>query len=154
MIAVARVILRENVARTRWSVATPLSTGYAGSQCAQVPAPATVLIVALLHFTIASVDNQPKRSFEPFWIAFGIDTIVALIFIYFFFVGLADGSIDSFNIVLWLVILLVLAGVLAGSLSLRAAARTGLATVLVTVLAVPSVLIGLFFLALLFAPAH
>ena len=113
------------------------------------------MIAALLHFTIASVADQPtKRSFEPFWIPWGIDAIVALIFIYFFFVGIADGSVDSFNIVLWLVILLVLGGVLAGSLALRATARTGLAIVLVTILAVPSILIGLFFLALLFTPAH
>jgi len=102
-----------------------------------------------------SVADQPnKRWFEFFWIPWGIDAIVALIFLYFFVVGLADGSVDSFNIILWLMILLVLTGVLSGSFALRASARTGLATALVTVVAVPSVLIGLFFVALLFAPAH
>jgi hypothetical protein len=102
----------------------------------------------------AVADQPNKRWFEFFWIPWGIDAIVALIFIYFFFVGLADGSVDSFNISLWLMILLGLAGVLAGSFALRASARTGLATALVTVVAVPSILIGLLFLALLFAPAH
>ena len=102
-----------------------------------------------------SVTGQLKlRGFALFWIPWGIDLIVALIFAYFFFVGLADGSVDSFNIVLWIVILLVLAGVLAGGLALRAYARTGLATIVMTVFAIPSVLIGLLFLALLFAPAH
>ena len=95
-----------------------------------------------------------RRWFEFFWIPWGIDVIVALIFVYFFFVGLADGSIDSFNIVLWLMILLGLAGLLGGSLALRASAHTAVALALVTVVAVPSVLIGLLFLALLFAPAH
>ena len=99
-------------------------------------------------------DQPNNRWFEFFWIPWSIDAIVALIFIYFFFVGLADGSVDSFNIILWLMILLALAGVLVGSLALRASARTGVATALVIVVAVPSVLIGLFFLALLFAPAH
>ena len=95
-----------------------------------------------------------KRRFEIFWIPWGIDIVVALIFVYFFFVGLGDGSVSSFNIVLWLVILVGLAVLLGGSLVLRAASRTGLATALVTALAVPSVLIGLLFLALLFAPMH
>jgi hypothetical protein len=100
------------------------------------------------------VDQLKPSWFAPFWISWGIDVVVAVIFVYFFFVGLADGSVDSFNIVLWIVILFVLTGVLAGSLALRASERTGLATVLVTVLAVPSALIGLLFLALLFTPAH
>jgi uncharacterized membrane protein len=102
----------------------------------------------------AVAEQSEKRRFEIFWIPWGIDVIVALIFVYFFFVGLGDGSVSSFNIVLWLMILVGLAIVLGGSLALRAAARTRLATALVTALAVPSVLIGLLFLALLFAPMH
>ena len=89
-----------------------------------------------------------------FWLPWGIDVVVALIFGYFFFVGLGDGSVDSFNIVLWLVILFVSAAVVGGSLALRASGRMVLAVTLVTIVAVPSVLIGLLFLALLFAPAH
>jgi hypothetical protein len=100
------------------------------------------------------VAESEKRRFEIFWIPWGIDVIVALIFVYFFFVGIGDGSVSAFNIVLWLVILVGLAIVLGGSLALRASARTGLATALVTALAIPSVLIGLLFLALLFAPMH
>jgi hypothetical protein len=89
-----------------------------------------------------------------FWLPWGIDVIVALIFVYFFFVGLGDGSVDSFNIVLWLVILCVSAAVVGGSLALRASGRAVLAISLVTIVAVPSVLIGLLFLALLATPAH
>lgn len=103
----------------------------------------------------ASATREPeKRRVAIFWIPWSIDAIVAAIFVYFFFVGIADGSVSSFNIVLWLAILIGLASVLAGSLALRAAARPGLATALVTALAIPSVLIGLLFLALLFAPMH
>ena len=89
-----------------------------------------------------------------FWLPWGVDVVVALIFVYFFFVGLGDGSVSSFNIVLWLLILCVSAAVVGGSLALRASGRTVLAIALVTIIAVPSVLIGLFFLALLATPAH
>lgn len=89
-----------------------------------------------------------------FWIPWGIDLVVALIAIGFFFVGLADGSVSSFNIGLWMLILAVIAAVVGGSLALRAAGRTGLAMGLATLFAVPSVLIGLFFLVLIAVPAR
>ena len=89
-----------------------------------------------------------------FWIPWGVDFVVALIFVYFFFIGLADGSVRSFNIGVWLVILFGLAGVVGGSLILRATARIRPATLLVSILAVPSVLIGLVYLVLLNVPAR
>ena len=89
-----------------------------------------------------------------FWIPWSIDLVVALIAVYFFFIGLADGSVSSFNMGLWLAILCVLGGVIVGSLALRAAARTRAATALVVALAVPSALIGLFLLVLLVAPVR
>ena len=83
-----------------------------------------------------------------FWILWGIDAVVALVFVYFFVIGLADGSVSSFNMALWLGILSTLGGVLWGSHALRRAGRTRIATALLTILAVPGVLAGLFFLAL------
>ena len=88
-----------------------------------------------------------------FWLPWGILVVIALIFVYFFLVGLGDGSVNSLNIVLWLVILVGWAVVVGGSLALRASGRTVLAVALVTIVAVPSLLIGLL-LWLLFAPAH
>ena len=89
-----------------------------------------------------------------FWIPWGIDVVVALVFVYFFFVGLEDGSVSSFNMGLWLVILCALGAVVGGSLSLRAAGRTRLATALVTILAIPGALIGALYLVLLAVPAR
>jgi hypothetical protein len=86
-----------------------------------------------------------------FWIPWGIDAAIAAVAVYFFFVGLADGSVSSFNMGLWLAILLGLGGILGGSVWLKAAGRRGLAMVLLLVLAVPGLLCGLFFLALLIA---
>ena len=54
-----------------------------------------------------------------FWIFWGIDTIVALVLLYLFFIGLSDGSVSSFNIGLWFLLLLVSIGLLGGSFYLK-----------------------------------
>ncbi len=84
-----------------------------------------------------------------FKIAWAIDALVAAIFFGFFLIGIADGSVSSFNIALWLVTLLALSGVLIGSRALRAAGRTGMATALAMLIAIPGALAGIFFLALI-----
>jgi hypothetical protein len=99
-------------------------------------------------------DQARPRTPTTFWIAWSIDLIAALILVYFFFVGLADGSVSSFNMALWLLLLGVAAVVVGGSLALRAASRVGLATMLVMVAAVPCTLLGLFFLVLITVPAR
>jgi hypothetical protein len=81
-----------------------------------------------------------------FWVFWGIDAIVALIALYFFFIGLADGSVSSFNIAIWLVLLVVLAAVLFGTLALKSAGNLNLAKVLAGLLAVPALLVLLFFI--------
>jgi hypothetical protein len=54
-----------------------------------------------------------SRWFRILW---GFDALIAAIFLFFFFWGLADGTVSAFNIVLWLGILAGLAAVLGGSL--------------------------------------
>lgn len=82
-----------------------------------------------------------------FRILLGIDIAAAAIVGYFFLVGLTDGSISSFNIELWLGLLLGLAAVFAAGLALRRAGRPILASLALAVLAVPTLLYGLFMLA-------
>ncbi len=84
-----------------------------------------------------------------FKILWGIDAVTALIFIVFFIIGIGDGTVSSFNIMLWLLILSILAAVLIGSLWLQKAGRPRFANALAIALAVPSVLTGLFFLLLI-----
>ena len=84
-----------------------------------------------------------------FWFLWGVDALTALIAVYFFFVGLADGTVSSFNIGIWTVLLLALGGVVLGSLALRAAGREAWARALVVALAVPAFGVGLFFAVLL-----
>ncbi len=86
-----------------------------------------------------------------FRLLWGFDALIAVVFLYFFFVGLADGSVSSFNIRLWLITLLGLAAILGGGLYFRAAGRSGLATAILLVLAIPGVLYALFLLFILIA---
>ncbi len=84
-----------------------------------------------------------------FWVAWAIDALASAIAIIFFFIGLADGSVSSFNIDIWIAIFAALTVVLAGSLWLKSIGRQGLGTLLLLILAVPSALSAL--LLLLFA---
>jgi uncharacterized membrane protein YoaK (UPF0700 family) len=79
----------------------------------------------------------------------GFDAIASLVILYFFVAGLADGSVSSFNMGLWLGIVLVVCGVMVGSLALRSSGRTRLAVAVLLVLALPALLFVLFFGALL-----
>lgn len=84
-----------------------------------------------------------------FWISWGIGALVSAACVYFFAIGLADGSVSSFNGGLWFVMLATCAGVMGGSYMLKARGRTGLALLLSLVLSVPGLLFGLFMLIIL-----
>jgi hypothetical protein len=77
------------------------------------------------------------------WILWAIDIMVALVFFAFFFIGIADGSVSSFNIVLWLGVLGALTALVLGVHALAGKGRMVLATVLAAVPAVPAVLYAL-----------
>jgi hypothetical protein len=81
-----------------------------------------------------------------FWALFSIDGAIALIVLFFFFAGLGDGSVSSFNIVLWLVILGSLAAILGGGLLLKSKGHLHLARIVLLIPAVPGLLFGLFIL--------
>jgi hypothetical protein len=86
-----------------------------------------------------------------FWVPWAIDAVVAAVVLAFFFWGLADGTVSSFNAGIWTVLLAAVSAVVGGSLWLKSTGRRGLAIVLALVLAVPGALMGLFFLALVVA---
>jgi len=77
------------------------------------------------------------------------DALIAAVFLYFFFIGLADGSVSSFNMGLWLFTLAALAAVLAGSHALKASAHPKAAVSLLLVLAIPGAIGVLFMLVVL-----
>jgi hypothetical protein len=82
-------------------------------------------------------------------ILLAIDIAVAMVILYFFFIGLADGTVSSFNAGLWLTILVALAAILGGGAALNASGRRGAAIAVLLILAIPGFLYGLFVLALI-----
>jgi hypothetical protein len=81
-----------------------------------------------------------------FRIVWGVAILVALIGAAFFFIGLADGSVSSFNIVLWMAVLVGLAAVVFGSRALSKKGHLVAASVLAALLALPGLLYALFLL--------
>jgi hypothetical protein len=80
-----------------------------------------------------------------------IDAAAAAVILYFFVIGLADGSVSSFNGALWAAILAGVAAILGGGTLLNANGKRALAAVLLLVLAIPATLFGLFALAMIVA---
>ena len=81
-----------------------------------------------------------------FWILWGFDALIALVVLYFFFIGLVDGSVSSFNAGIWALLLAGLALILLGSLGLKAIGYLQWAKVLLSILAIPGLLYLLFIL--------
>ena len=84
-----------------------------------------------------------------FKILWGIDVLITLVVLYFFLLGLADGSVSAFNAGLWFAILVGLGMIMAGSLWLRSSGRPRSAMALLFALAVPGLLAGAFLLIVL-----
>ena len=100
--------------------------------------------MALLIKWIIFLFNPTLMHF--FWILWGFDALISLVILYFFFVGLADGTVSSFNIRIWLLLLGAVAVIMLGSLWLRAHHYLGL-------LAIPGLMYVLYMLMiLLFKP--
>ena len=79
-----------------------------------------------------------------FKIFFSIDALICAIFIIFFFVGLADGSVSSFNIEIWVIILIVLAVIISGGLWIKNLGYPAAGIIILLVLAVPGLLYVVF----------
>ncbi len=84
-----------------------------------------------------------------FWFPWSVAALVAAVVLYFFVAGVADGSVSSSNILLWMGILAVVTAVIGGSLWLRFAGRPVLGMLLTLVLAGPGLLAALFMLVVL-----
>ncbi len=80
-----------------------------------------------------------------FWILWIFNALIALVPLYFFFIGLGDGSITSRNIGYWFLILLIVAVVIGGSLLLKANNQMGPAKSLLVIAAIPGILTVLYF---------
>jgi hypothetical protein len=86
-----------------------------------------------------------------FWLVWAWDSAISLVILYFFSAGLVDGSVSSFNVLLWIGILFVLSVVMLGSFAMKLKGWTLPALVLALLLALPGFLLALFFLVLIVA---
>jgi hypothetical protein len=84
-----------------------------------------------------------------FGILCGIDALISVAMLVFFFWGLADGTVSAFNIGLWLAVLGGIAAMFGGGIALRAYGQRILAGLLLAILAAPGLLYGLFLLLIL-----
>ena len=84
-----------------------------------------------------------------FWILWVFVATMSLVPVYFFFIGLKDGSVTTRNIILWLFILLMIAAILYGSCWLKNHDRLGMAKGLLLLGAVPGLLVILYLLVVL-----
>ena len=89
------------------------------------------------------------RTGRAFWILWGFDAAIAAVVVFFFLWGLADGTVSSFNIVLWLGMLAAVGTVVGGSLALQRSGRARAAFPLLMLLAFPGLAFVVFFLALI-----
>jgi hypothetical protein len=80
-----------------------------------------------------------------------VNAVVAVIVLGFFFSGLSDGSVSSYNMLLWLGVLCALALVVGGSLFLRRSGKVKAGLVVNLLLVVPALIFGLFFFVLILA---
>jgi hypothetical protein len=74
----------------------------------------------------------------------GIDVLAALVVVYFFVIGLNDGSVSSFNGELWAGLIAAVAAVVGGGWALSAKGHRGAAVAVLLILAVPAVAYALF----------
>lgn len=79
-------------------------------------------------------------------ITFALAALVAAIAVAFFVIGLADGSVSSFNMVLWFGLLAFVGAVLAAGTWLRSRGRNKSAIAVLSLLALPGLLYALFIL--------
>lgn len=81
-----------------------------------------------------------------FWLLWSLNVLILLVALYFFFVGLVDGSVSSFNATLWIGVLAGIIGIVVGSWLLKSFGNIKGANILLSVLAIPATL---FFLVII-----
>ena len=67
-------------------------------------------------------------------------SLALLVALYFFGIGLADGTVSSFNIVMWLALLGGLSGIVGGGWLLNTRGHRGAAMMVLAIVGVPAIL--------------
>ena len=97
--------------------------------------------------------SRAQRGSLFFRLLWAFDFLVAAVVSVFFVWGLVDGTVSSFNIVLWLGLLALVGGVVVGGRALQRAGHSAVALLLLLVLAIPGLGFTLFLvMALILQP--
>lgn len=94
-------------------------------------------------------DASPGKRHLVYKALFACAVLTSAVTVVFFFVGLGDGSVSSFNLGLWLVLLGISGLSLWAGHALHAREKHVLALVALAVTAVPGILAALFILLIL-----
>lgn len=86
---------------------------------------------------------------KTFWTLWVFNALMALIPIWFFFVGIGDGTVGSENIGIWVILLVVVLGILGGSFQLMRTNHLKAARIILIISAIPCLLAILFFLVVM-----
>jgi hypothetical protein len=86
-----------------------------------------------------------------FWMIWAFDALILLVFLYFFLIGLLDGTVSTRNLGMWLLILGFLVALLAGTWALQQRGHTLAALLISLIPAIPGLLYLLFILYALIA---
>lgn len=86
-----------------------------------------------------------------FWMLWAIDAIATAVILYFFVIGLGDGSISGTNASIWALLVLIPIGLLIGSYILKMRDNITAAKWVLSILFIPALLYFLFSLFIIIA---
>jgi hypothetical protein len=75
-----------------------------------------------------------------FWILWIFNALMALIPVFFFFIGLGDGSVNGENMGLWMIILTVIGLIIGGTYWLKTRNQLAAAKVILIIASIPSLI--------------
>lgn len=85
-----------------------------------------------------------------FWILWIFNALMSLVPIYFFFLGLSDGTVSADNMGIWMILLAVVGLILGGTYWLKTKNQVTAAKVVLVIAAIPSVLAIIFMAVAIF----
>ncbi len=89
-----------------------------------------------------------------FWIPWGIDAMTMLVILYFYFEGLADGTVSAENMGIWVAMLLIPSAIFVASVLLRSRGYRRMSLTLAWLLAIPGIIAVIFVILLLTTNTH
>jgi hypothetical protein len=102
-------------------------------------------------YTVVITFEKVNLNFmKLFWTTWIIDAIASMVIVYFFFIGILDGTVSQRNAGMWGLLLLAVAAVTAGSIYFYRRGQMKTAWILLSLMAIPAILMFIFMLIVIF----